>query len=223
MSESQVSKSQIQKRRRPDTRIQRRNRKDIIDAAIDIIAEGGFSAARMETVSERSGISRTNIHYYFRTREDLHRAVIKHVLDTWEEVWWSALDGKGTPKDQLLRYVRGKLRASWEHPKLSRIFAAEIVRGAPLVTDFIKNEMLPTFQKACDILQGWMNEGYLNPGNPRHIFIAIWGATQYYADFNRVTTLILEKPDLDESDFGQALETITTMIVGGFITEKNSH
>ena len=220
MNETQTDATNPVEQNNQETRIQKRNRKDIINAAIDLIAESGFEGARMEAISARAGVTRTNINYYFRTREDLHRAVLKHVLDVWEEVWMDALEGEGTPQELLRRYIAGKLRASWEQPKLSRVFAAEVLRGAPIVSGYIVNEMRPTFEKACSTLAEWMDEGHLRKSSPEHIFITIWGATQYYADFNVVTTLIMKKETLSESDFEEALSTITSIIIGGLLPDN---
>ena len=202
--------------RSSSTRIQKRNRKDIVDAAIEVIAEAGFDGARMETISERSGVSRTNIHYYFRTKEDLHREVIGSVLDVWGDLW-SALDEEGAPDEELAKYVKGKLRASWDHPKLSRIFAAEILRGAPLVTEHIETEMSATFDRACKTLKKWMRKGQIVETDPKHVFFVIWGATQYYSDFGLVAAKLLKKPQIDEADYKAAEDTVTKMILDSLL------
>lgn len=207
-------------RRRGETRIQQRNRKEILDAAIDVIAEMGFDGARMEAISERSGLSRTNIHYYFRTRDELDQAVIKRVLDLWEDLWQS-LDKNGSPREVLGRYISGKLLASWQQPKLSRIFAAEVFRGAPLLGKFIESEMRRTFEEACTTLRMWIQNGDLKSTNPEHVFFAIWGATQYYADFNLTVTLILRKAELTEADYNDASSTITNLILSGLMPDKD--
>ena len=213
----QLTQSKVGDQQSPATRIQQRNRKDIIDAAIEVIAEVGFDGARMEKISERSNISRTNIHYYFRTKEDLHREVIGCVLDVWGGLW-SALDGNGSPREELAKYVKGKLRASWDYPKLSRIFAAEILRGAPLVRQHIETDMKATFDSACQTLDKWMQEGHIAKTDPAHIFFVIWGATQYYADFGLVPALLLRKEQMDDSDYEIAEATISKMIVDSLIT-----
>lgn len=212
MVRQQAMQSGSKDTREPTTRIQQRNRKDILDAAIEVIAEAGFDGARMETISERSGVSRTNIHYYFRTKEDLHRAVIGSVLEVWGQLW-SALDEDGAPREELAKYIKGKLRASWDYPELSRIFAAEISRGAPLVQDHIETEMRDIFERACAILKKWMKEGHIEQADPAHIFFLIWGATQYYADFGLVAACLLRKEQIDESDYDVAEETVSKIIV----------
>lgn len=212
----QVPPPAMQAKNVPISRIQKRNRKDIIDAAIAVIAETGFEGARMEAISRRSGVSRTNIHYYFRTKEDLHHEVIGCVLEVWDDLW-SALDENGSPREELTKYVRGKLRASWDYPELSRIFTAEILRGAPLVRDHIENEMKATFDSACQTLEKWMQQGRIAKSDPAHVFFVIWGATQYYADFGIVTSFLLRKESLGEADFAAAEKTISKMIVDSLI------
>ena len=198
----------------PQTRIQRRNRKDIVDAVIDVVAEHGFDGATMDLISERAGLSRTNIHYYFKTKDELFRAAMDHVHDVWGALW-TGLDENGNPHEELRKYIRGKIKASWEQPKLSRFFAAEIMRGAPMSMHLMETEMMEMFTGACDTLRKWMRQGYLTEVDPVHIFITMFAATQYYADFGVVVNLIWDKDELREDDYEAAADAITTIIMKG--------
>ncbi|MEM1396284.1 MAG: TetR family transcriptional regulator C-terminal domain-containing protein [Pseudomonadota bacterium] len=217
---TRASGIQTGQERAPTTRIQKRNRKDILEAAIEVIAEMGFDGARMETISERSGVSRTNIHYYFRTKEDLHREVIGCVLEVWGGLW-AALDENGSPGEELAKYVTGKLRASWRYPELSRIFAAEIIRGAPLVENHIRTDMKKTFDGACKTLKRWMDQGHILKADPAHVFFLIWSSTQYYADFNLVLSILMNKSEMDEIDYDAAEKTISKIVLESLILTRD--
>jgi AcrR family transcriptional regulator len=67
--------------------IRRQRRKDarpseIIAAAIDVFAEHGFMAARLEEVARRAGVAKGTVFVYFPTKQDLFRAVARSVLST---------------------------------------------------------------------------------------------------------------------------------------------
>ena len=198
----------------PQTRIQQRNRREIVDAVIDVIAEHGFDGATMDLISAKAGLSRTNIHYYFKSKDELFREAIVQTHKVWGDLW-TDLDENGNPHNELRKYIKGKLRASWEQPKLSRVFAAEIMRGAPMSRHLMQDEMRKMFDGACDTLRNWMQQGYLAKIDPLHVFITIWGATQYYADFDLVVKLIWDKDKFDDDDFEAAAEAVSTIIMKG--------
>jgi len=65
----------------------RRRRKDarpseIIDAALEVFAEHGFGAARVEEVARRAGVSKGTVFVYFANKEELFRAVARSILAT---------------------------------------------------------------------------------------------------------------------------------------------
>ena len=200
--------------RAPKTRIQQRNRREIVDAVIEVVAEHGFDGATMDLISARAGLSRTNIHYYFKSKDELFREAINHVHKVWGDLW-TGLDKNGNPHDEMRKYIKGKLRASWEQPKLSRVFAAEIMRGAPMSKHLMQDEMREMFDDACDTLRTWMRQGHLTEVDPLHVFITIWGATQYYADFDLVVKLIWDKDKLVEDDYESAAEAVSAIIMKG--------
>lgn len=204
-------------KRAPQTRIQQRNRREIVDAVVDVVAEHGFEGATMDLISERAGLSRTNIHYYFKSKDELFHEAIGYVHKVWGDLW-TGLDENGDPGEELRKYIKGKLRASWEQPKLSRVFAAEIMRGAPMSKSILQGDMREMFDDACETLRKWMRQGHLAEVDPLHVFITIWGATQYYADFRLVVKLIWDKETLDEDDFDAAADAVTAIIMKGLET-----
>ena len=56
---------------------------DILLAAEGIFARAGFSGATMADIAERAGLPKANLHYYFRTKAALYRAVLDHTLSLW--------------------------------------------------------------------------------------------------------------------------------------------
>ena len=52
-------------------------RSQLTDAALDLVAEGGYSGLTLDAVAERAGVTRNLIYHYFpRGREDLALAVV---------------------------------------------------------------------------------------------------------------------------------------------------
>ena len=62
-----------------------RRRKDarpaeIVEAALEVFAERGFSAARLDDVAARAGISKGTLYLYFPSKEELFKAVVRQAL-----------------------------------------------------------------------------------------------------------------------------------------------
>ncbi len=204
----------------PQSRIQQRNVNIILSAAMDVIAEFGFHGTTIGKVAKKSGISRTNIHYYYPTRNDLIMAAIVRVNEDWYDAF-RLVDANGDPGEELMKYVTAKLKSSFAHPRFSQVFISEIMAGAPLTKNYIKNTMRRVFRDACQVLQKWIDEGKIIDVAPEHIFFMIWAMTQYYADHETAVKLLLDKRSLGDDVYDAALETISAMIVKGLIRAEH--
>ncbi|MGN2258345.1 TetR family transcriptional regulator C-terminal domain-containing protein [Pseudomonas aeruginosa] len=84
----------------------------------------------------------------------------------------------------LPAYIRSKIRISRELPHASKVFASEIMHGAPHLPKEYLDELNAQAQRNVTCLQTWIDRGQLAPVDPHHLLFAIWAATQTYADFD---------------------------------------
>ncbi|MFY8150888.1 MAG: TetR family transcriptional regulator, partial [Hyphomicrobiales bacterium] len=68
---------------RSKTRIGAANIDKILDAALAAFARDGLRGARIEEIAGAAEMSKTNLLYYFRTKEQLYSAVLTRTLDIW--------------------------------------------------------------------------------------------------------------------------------------------
>ena len=68
---------------RRNTRIQQRNRELITEAALEVFSLYGFRGSTLDQIAERSGLSKPNLLYYFKNKEEIHRLLIDRLLETW--------------------------------------------------------------------------------------------------------------------------------------------
>ena len=54
--------------------------REICAAALDVFAEKGFAAARVEEIARRAGVSKGTLYLYFKDKEDLFRAVVRDAI-----------------------------------------------------------------------------------------------------------------------------------------------
>src|SRR4051812_32188046 len=53
---------------------------EIVSAALDLFVEKGFAATKMEQIGVRAGVTKGTVYLYFRSKEDLFRAVLEESI-----------------------------------------------------------------------------------------------------------------------------------------------
>jgi len=198
------------------TRITLRNEARILDAAQEVIAEFGFHGATIDLIAERAGISKPNLHYYFPTKVDLQIAALKRTLDIWVDSL-TKLDPDGDPGEQLSRYIAEKVQMAYQSPVASRVFANEILRGAPLLNDYLRTELRALVACKAKIIQGWIDQGKLAPVDPSHLVFLIWAATQHYADFAPQVRAVLGVKSLTPGFFQNVQTFLSNVVLRGVL------
>ena len=125
---------------RQRTRIQKKNRETILEAALEVFSTEGFRGATLDQIAGAAGLSKPNVLYYFSSKEAIYTELLSVLLDTWLDPL-RALTGDGEPIDEIVGYVQRKLEMSREFPRESRLFANEIVQGAPRIVDQIEGPL----------------------------------------------------------------------------------
>lgn len=164
------------------TRAGEANAERILDAALDIFSAFGFHGARIDQIAVAAGLSKPNLLYYFRTKEELYTALLRRTLDVWLEPL-RELEENRDPREALSQYIERKLDHARDNPEASRLFAIEILQGAPLLSAVLTGELADIVAEKSEIIRRWIADGKLAPIDPHHLIFAIWATTQHYADF----------------------------------------
>lgn len=200
-------------RKKPLSRIQKQNRATILEAALNVFSTHGFRGATLDQIAQDAGLSKPNILYYFDGKEAIHIALLSQLLDAWLDPL-RRLNAEGEPREELMRYIRRKLQMSREFPRESRLFANEIVQGAPRIDGFLSGELRALVDEKATVLQTWMDAGKIEPLDPYHLLFSIWAMTQHYADFE-AQILMIRSGQIKDSHEGSDtfVETIFTKIL----------
>jgi TetR/AcrR family transcriptional regulator len=193
------------------TRAGEANAERILDAALEIFAAYGFRGARIDQIAAAAGLSKPNLLYYFRTKEELYTAVLRRTLDMWLEPL-RELDAASDPREALGAYIARKLDYSRLHPVASRLFAMEMLQGAPHLDPALKTTLNDLVEVKSRTIEGWVREGRLRPVDPKHLIFAIWATTQHYADFGAQITALTGK-SIADPDFYDTTRTMLTRIL----------
>jgi TetR/AcrR family transcriptional regulator len=185
----------------------------ILREAVRLFAERGFEGTPIAEVAERAGLSKQNLMYYFTTKQALYKRVLDDVLDAWLERMASLADPGQDPAGVLRAYVAAKLKFSREQPLASRVYAMEVIGGAKLYGEQIRDRVVPLLRQDIAVFERWIAEGRIAPVNATHLLFAVWAMTQSYADFSAQMGLVLNRSELTEQDFEDAAQLITGMVL----------
>jgi TetR/AcrR family transcriptional regulator len=165
------------------TRIQEEKEEKILEAALNVFSAYGFRGATIDQIAEAAGMSKPNLLYYFRTKEAIHRTLLDQMLSTWLEPL-RAFNPDGNPESEIRSYIRRKLEMSRDFPRESRLFANEILQGAPHILDELKGPLKELVDEKAEVLRTWIKAGKIAKCDPYHLIFSIWSTTQHYADFD---------------------------------------
>lgn len=186
----------------------------ILRAAEIVFARSGFAGARMAEIAATAGVPKANLHYYFQTKEALYRAVLNKILF----LWLSEMDiirPEVAPAFALERYIRAKMALTAARPDASRVFANEILHGAPHLTSYLQTELHQLIAIKSRVLEEWIANGQMARVDPPHLFFTIWAATQTYADFGQQVCAVLGVTRLDAKHRKRAADHVVTLILRG--------
>ncbi|NND90068.1 MAG: TetR family transcriptional regulator [Granulosicoccus sp.] len=172
----------------------------------------GYRGATVDQIALSAGMSKANVLYYFNRKEAIYSAVLAHTLSNWLNPL-DDLDPEGDPITELWQYALQKLRMSRETPYASRLFANEILQGAPVIRPFLDTELKALVERKCRTIQTWIDAGELAPVAPLHLIFLIWSATQHYADFEAQIQAL--NTDSEESLYADAERTLQLVLTRG--------
>jgi TetR/AcrR family transcriptional regulator len=196
------------------TDIRRENERAILDAAEKVFAEAGFGGATMQLIADMAGLPKANLHYYFATKEDLYRRVVSGIFEIWLDAASSFDDAPG-PVEGIGAYVDAKMDISRTHPHGSKVWASEVMHGAPVIQDYLETTLRDWTNGRIAVIQRWIDEGKMAPVNPRHLLYMLWATTQHYADFgHQIQTLNDDKP-LTDTQWREAKASVKDIVLRG--------
>ena len=172
------------------TRIQQKNRELILNGALEAFSANGLRGATIDQIARAAGLSKPNVLYYFGSKDEIHKALLTTLLEMWLAPM-RQIDPDGEPLAEVLRYVQAKLSMSQDYPRESRLFAHEILQGAPHLTEVLGGDLRQIVDRTVAVLEGWMDQGLLARVEPRHLIFSIWSMTQHYADFETQVRAVL--------------------------------
>ncbi len=196
-----------------DASVGARNRAIILTAAEKAFAAQGFKGTSVQQVADQAGLPKTNVLYYFKTKQELYLAVLKETMSLWNSSFDRATV-EDDPAEMLADYIAEKMELSRTNPLASKIFAMEIINGAPNLNNYFDEEHSEWMKGRVSIINSWISMGKMQGIDPHYLLFNIWASTQHYADFSIQITR-LRGAKMKKADFAEATKHLVTLTLNG--------
>jgi TetR/AcrR family transcriptional regulator len=199
---------------RTQDEIRQTNVKKILQAAEQLFAEKGYAGASMGDIAQLAGLPKSNVHYYFATKKALYQEVLLALLELWKQdaLCFELYDD---PRVVLSTYIRAKMNHSRYRAHGSKIWAAEVMQGAPILKERLRDNLYEWAKLKESKIREWIDSGQINPVEPSYLLYMIWASTQHYADFDYQISLLNDDKPLDDLQFEKAVQSVTSVILRG--------
>ncbi len=194
--------------------IRQANEALILAAAERVFAGAGFGGATMAAIAEAAGLPKANLHYYFGSKQELYRTVLAETLQDWLEPTL-VITPEADPRTAIETYIRAKMALSLQRPHASRVFANELLHGAPVAKALLATDLRNLVLTKAEVIAQWVREGRMAAVDPVHLFFTIWAATQTYADFEVQVCAVLGQTELGPDNQSRATEHVVSLILRG--------
>lgn len=190
------------------------NLQAILEAAEAEFVRHGYRGASFQGIADRAGLPKANVQYYFQRKSYLYLSVLNRIVELWNRQF-DQIRADDDPAEALDGFIRTKVRLAFEQPQASKLFAQEIIAGAPHLAQFIASDMRSWLEARERVIRSWIEEDRMAPVEPRLLIFLIWSSTQHYADFDAQVLPLLDRRAYDGELQRRVADFLSAQILRG--------
>lgn len=187
----------------------------IIQAASEVFARQGYAATRVQSIAQRAGIPKSNVLYYFKSKDNLYSQVLARIAVPYLDAC-SAFQHQEQPLEALARHLRSLAQLFQAQPFGAKVLMAELAAGALHLPQEYAERWHAQAQQCVAALSLWIDQGLLVPADPQHLLITLWALAQSCVSLGWQMPRVLGKEKVEATDFSAALDTAIQLMLGGF-------
>ncbi|MBW4490990.1 MAG: TetR family transcriptional regulator [Trichocoleus desertorum ATA4-8-CV12] len=204
--------------RNPDT-----VKTEILNAAMEEFARHGLEAASTRMIAVQAGVTKAMIHYYFKTKEGLYRAVLENVFNGLLTLVEQGDFLEMPPADALEQFVRQVLLVESAHPHLHRMLFQETIQNQSKYYKEMDVGRL-VYGTLSRILDRGISTGIFRPLNPQHTAVNIMGVcTFYFGAQDSLQHLFQDQPLLSPAMLEQHTQEAIALIMAGVLQHSTAN
>jgi TetR/AcrR family transcriptional regulator len=180
---------------------------EIFDAAEQEFATAGYEGTSLHAIAERAGLTKWQVLYFFKSKENLYRKTIDRIFSEWRSQELG--DWKGKPKEIIGEYIDHILQLAQAKPHQSKIIVSEMLRGGTIAIPLLKERNADAaMERTTERLARWISDGEMKAGSPLHFILMLWSMQHFYVVFEREVAFFLGKAELDQRDWNRIRENV---------------
>ena len=146
----------------------------IYEAARRIFILKGMEGARMQEIADEAGMNKALLHYYFRSKENLFKAVFKDIFIKFFNKVKGTLFSEMSGKEKLNIFIDSYIELIQNNPYVPQFIINEINRD-PMMLKSLMFESGIEPQKILEIFLNAKPSDYFLKLDPRHIVVSLLG------------------------------------------------
>ena len=193
--------------------IREENERIILIAAEKVFAKHGLKGATTKQIADMAKLPKSNIHYYFHTKLNLYRYVLESILVDWMKAA-DTFDTFDEPREAIRYYVGAKMDLSRTRPFGSKVWANEIISGAPVMEEILSSRLKKWVDTCVNTINTWVElKKIVNVGDAHTLLYMIWATTQHYADFEYQVMILNNGNKLTDAEFEEKKQQVTDLVL----------
>ena len=151
---------------------------EITEAAFDAFAEKGYASTRVEEVASRAGVSKGLLYLYFKTKEELFKAVVKNVVVRRVDALIALVDRTEQSSEEFIRGPASRFLKDVPDSPVAvviRLLISEGPRHPDLLDYYYRNVVSKGLAVVQRILRRGIERGEFRPSaidDLPHLFLA---------------------------------------------------
>ncbi|HVB98055.1 MAG TPA: TetR/AcrR family transcriptional regulator [Candidatus Dormibacteraeota bacterium] len=152
----------------------------ILAAAEESFAAHGLAGARTERIAAHAGVNKAMLYYYFGSKQNLYRAVLRHLLDQLGHMAAPGQPAPASPRERLVAFVEGYFDFLASHPNYLRLIQREVMESKGEIDWIMREYYRPLLDRLIGLIESGIRRGELRRVDPQQAAFSIMGTTASY-------------------------------------------
>src|ERR1044071_4708534 len=138
-------------------------RAKIAAAAEELFAARGYDGTAVRDIARKAGVNGAMIHYYFRSKEALYRAILEGAASRVRGLLIQTTGTAGSTKERLALFVEAYATYILSQPNLARILYREMLTGGKHIKKIAERYAVTNYTILRDTISEGVRRGELRP------------------------------------------------------------
>ena len=175
----------------------------IFNAARIVFQRKGFSGARMQEIADEAGINKAMLHYCFKNKELLFKAVFMNAFGQLAPKINEIFNSQDSVFDKITKFTSSYISFVILNPYLPQFIIQEMNNNPEFVMSFMENENRPNPAVLISQIEREIADGVIKPINPKQLLMDVFSMTVFPFAAQVMMKGILQ---ISESEFNEMME-----------------